>query len=66
MNWRPMDIAPHDGTRILVSFPDQGTQGAAVVWFRQDSWVMAWVSDGLVTLQQEPTHWMPLPDSPEL
>lgn len=89
--WQPIEIAPKDGTRILIHVPHgsrhdefyYGTNSA-----RWDDHVECWVvggelwddacfligsrSDEVVTLygvepkepDEQPTHWMPLPEPP--
>ena len=66
--WQPIETAPRDGTRILFYTPHDPETG----WLEfvaeshydkhglVDTFVSQW-QDGL-----EPTHWMPLPDPPEV
>ena len=73
--WQPIETAPKDGTRILVSF---GTMGIyAVAWEESayDEFKLWCVDDnkhGPYYLRgysdegpRSPTHWMPLPDPPK-
>ena len=62
--WMPIETAPKDGTHIIVGRPGKPVW-AGVRWrvmlrgrSRWDSFV------GPVPF--EPTHWMPLPDAPEV
>lgn len=70
--WQPIETAPKDGTRIIM------TNGAWVDfgWFSHSVWLGpraakgAWVGDdprdgrGALDGIHEPTHWMPLPAPP--
>lgn len=69
--WRPIDIAPHDGTPILLFSPD-----AAEPQIFTGAWVEFWdgskVVDGNWTdiwteqpIDAWPTHFQPLPPPPE-
>ena len=72
--WQPIETAPQDGTRILVSF---GTMGVWLVSWTEpshDDWEI-WCTDdnkhGPYALRgysddgpRAPTHWMPLPKPP--
>ncbi len=57
MEWKPIDTAPTDGTRVLVWDYD-GEECVIAVWVDY-----AWriVDDGAVI---PPSHWMPLPPRP--
>ena len=77
--WQPIETAPKDGTRILVSF---GTMGVWLVswdtpewWGSHDDGSGIWCTDdnkhGPYALRgynddgpRAPTHWMPLPAPP--
>lgn len=63
VGWRPIDTAPKDGTNVLASFwlwndPEKGRGMEVVSWDGE-----AWSSDAYPIYP--PTHWMPLPASPE-
>lgn len=55
--WQPIESAPKDGTRVMVS--SRTTVDAAQWSDRRDAWMISpdWSTD--------PTHWMPLPPAPE-
>jgi hypothetical protein len=59
--WRPIETAPRDGTRVLLHRHGQG---------RWSTFVGAWSDHDRVwhdadSLFRDPTHWMPLPESPK-
>ena len=60
--WRPIATAPKDGTPILGWW---GTECMIVDWCVV---VERWGSthDGEDLFEPEPTHWMPLPEGPEI
>lgn len=67
--WRPIETAPKDRTRILAyqgKVPDDETP-QIMIWIG-DRWVIAWDHSDLLEVGgpngYEPTHWMPLPDPP--
>jgi hypothetical protein len=67
-NWQPIETAPKDGNRILVS----GNTDIATTEFTNGRWVLspiAWDGDGetggIADLEFVPTHWMPLPEPPQ-
>lgn len=54
--WKPIETAPKDGTRILLNI-DHGKHGDAV-------WTGLWADGWIVSYgkpENTPTHWMPLP-----
>ncbi len=59
MEWKPIETAPQDGTRILVYAPDIDL--VLIATFQVISGKGTWVGwrETLV-----PTHWMPLPNPP--
>lgn len=61
--WRPIESAPKDGTRILLS---NGHIGRWAKWKTSKSprWVMERRSNNDQWPDQNPTHWMPLPAPP--
>lgn len=69
--WRPIDSAPKDGTAFLAFCPDgEDCQGepmtqAVLKWDPDKGDRGLWVGfyRGF-RYHAEPTHWMPLPDSP--
>ena len=59
MQWKPIETAPKDGTRILVYAPD--IDRVLIAAFQTISGKGAWVGwrEAL-----QPTHWMALPNPP--
>jgi len=77
LRWQPIETAPKDGTRVIVSKFAWVVREVQDI-FREDAeriWHLCFVTtahflsdksywtDGLERLV-EPTHWMPLPDPP--
>lgn len=68
MNWQPIETAPKDGTRILVTrFPATSKPPINIAWWSEKRlrrgcypWRITCKS-----LPYDPTHWMPLPQPPE-
>ena len=72
--WQPIDTAPKDGTSVLVYPPTWNGRSAAIAKWESDKYAKKprpfWRRDddmGRVTISRErsPTHWMPLPLSPD-
>ena len=64
MKWQPIETAPKDGTEILTV-----KHGVMVI----NNWHRCWMTRKGQELvyndwqwQSKPTHWMPLPDPPEV
>ena len=77
MEWKTIETAPKDGTRILVVNRDEGydkevgyrtysSDIGVASWEKGLGLSMGWIStsccDGVSCF--EPTHWMPLPKPP--
>jgi len=60
--WQPIDTAPRDGRRILLCWDDSDTLSAHVELGKRKAF--AWANTYGNPFAGEPTHWMPLPDSP--
>ncbi len=62
--WQAMETAPKSGTEILVCYKNQGNVMQLVSFDRVYS---LWKSKGepVFGLEQNATHWMPLPDAPK-
>jgi hypothetical protein len=58
--WRTIDSAPKDGTRVLVDT----VLGVFIAWWDDDYW-----EDAVRTFNGgpplKPLHWMPLPEPPQ-
>lgn len=64
--WQPIDAAPRDGTWILVHLK-QTAIPIGVKWVpgaddEYDGWED---QDGTFYMQDQPTHWVPMPQLPE-
>lgn len=56
--WMPIESAPKDGYRILVSNPEwEDTEGVSVYW-ADDLWR---INDNDFDFMPDATHWMPIP-----
>lgn len=60
MEWQPIETAPKDGTDILVFHPVSAEQ--FVVYFKLGYW---YVSSN-TRLSKAPSHWMSLPEPPNV
>ena len=59
--WKPIETAPRNGTAILLrSKKGRIADGAWIAATNKVGW-WAWAYVG-----QEPTHWMPLPEPPNV
>lgn len=75
MEWQPIETAPKDGTWIMIFCPCEEFPTHDIThWVAkfgycdpEHSLETAWVDqdDAVVMRQQEPTHWMPLPEPPK-
>lgn len=69
--WQTLESAPKDGSRILVCWarPGEETHYELVFWNEyRDAWSASdggWGSDRW-RADDAPTHWMPLPEPPEI
>lgn len=79
MEWKPIETAPKDGTRLLLMRENRRhSHLPPILWIKVGEWT-AWHSDGYVEAWREdviasggdtkrirlvPTHWMPLPPPP--
>lgn len=59
VEWRAIDSAPKDGTRILLSRPGTGW-GVVIAWWSESA---ALYGDSIGFFRNA-THWMPLPEPP--
>jgi hypothetical protein len=64
-DWRPIETAPKDGTRVLLYQVDSPI-GAHKIWIQycNAKWGEYWLSSD-ESLRMEPSHWMPLPPPPK-
>lgn len=74
MNWQPIETAPKDGTYIIVWPPTYKGVCSCARWY-DDAYAKKprpyWRridTHGSVLLSREnpPTHWMPIPNGPEI
>jgi Protein of unknown function (DUF551) len=58
--WRTIDSAPRDGTRVLI-YKRGFAEDIFVAWYSTtwEGWHAAYAINFV-----EPTHWMPLPEPP--
>ena len=71
MEWQPIETAPKDGTVVLVWYnngiKDHSPLSSHV---RKAAWIddaEFWQIDGVGgNIEHIPTHWMPLPNPPEV
>ena len=63
--WQPIETAPKDGTGVIVFY--YAKAGMAFAFWADGKWLE--VSPALPSMMENeyctPTHWMPLPESPE-
>ena len=61
--WRPIETAPRDGTKVLLCEADQPTE-IVLGWWLQNAW-RDYGDIGCGGFDDyNPTHWMPLPEPP--
>ncbi len=65
MNWEPIETAPKDGTHILLYIEGIVIEG----FYNNGGWQGGSLSEHgcgcCGSPNDDPTHWMPLPDKPE-
>lgn len=67
--WRSMDSAPKDGTRVLLSNGDWVAEGAYHTWEADDKTHGLWKPANALRFpinKFNPVRWMPLPTPPEI
>lgn len=70
--WRPIETAPRDGKHVILYFGPPAAGGFDIGAWRAPNWANndtpAWFCCGRLLNYGglEPTHWMPLPDTPAL
>lgn len=63
-DWRTIDSAPKDGTRLWLFWPDACEDDRQTVgWWRTGVHGDYWM-DHADSERENPTHWMPLPEPP--
>jgi hypothetical protein len=70
--WRTIESAPRDGTRVIVAYPDFVTEAKYGDYRLEDETLNGWhfydSEDPWYSVgfndYPEPTHWMPLPKAP--
>lgn len=58
MIWQPIDTAPRDGSRVLLSCPYYRRAVIGAYNVPAGGWVEATIGE-----LEQPTHWMPLPQT---
>lgn len=70
MEWQPIETAPKDQRRILAYFPDapEWYDFSVICWSEHNKawWGCSPSAAGVIDRDAQPTHWMPLPDPPQL
>lgn len=61
--WLPIETAPDDGVPVLVGW-SKGNWHALVAHCEDDEWGTLEADMSFHVLQNQPTHWMPLPEPP--
>ena len=70
MDWQPIETAPKDGTHII-AWPLECNKGSIFLeaWYKKCDVGGYWLwCDGYygITDMLEPTHWLPLPELPDV
>lgn len=65
MSWQPIETAPRDGTRILLSNENRVGIGQWITNFQSGYNYNDWFSLMLNKFPYNPTHWMFLPEPPK-
>jgi hypothetical protein len=61
-DWKPIETAPKDGTRLLLWVPKAGsTTGGFDPSWSGNCWVY---DNSRIKRDMEPSHWMPIPEPP--
>jgi hypothetical protein len=69
--WQPIETAPTDGTWVLVWGPSQRWSSVMMAWFALNHrsgkayWKDSTEWDDYELVDDQPTHWMPLPEPPK-
>jgi hypothetical protein len=69
--WRDIETAPTDGTWVLVWGPSQRWSSVMMAWFALNHrsgkayWKDSTEWDDYELVDDQPTHWMPLPEPPK-
>lgn len=76
MKWQPIDTAPKDGSMVMLYRPDAIEWAKVCIGKYDDNryhkkpnpyWALCLHIGGRNQARQwSPTHWMPLPDAPEI
>lgn len=68
MTWQPIEMAPKDGTRVILYVPLHHERWKVVTgfWFEDEETMTGyWEMSKSNHFNYQPTHWMPLPTTPE-
>lgn len=65
-DWRPIETAPKDGTRLLGYYPqnEDYIRVGVIQWMKPRGYDYHWTWDGS-WMPDDPTHWQPLPEPPQ-
>lgn len=65
--WQPIETAPKNGRIILVAFPILSGAAKGQMVVGESQWCDGGYWEGFHRPDKEqPTHWMPLPDPPDV
>ena len=65
--WQPIETAPMDGTEVILFYPHVANGFVTAGYFiaATDNFNSHWYADQVNGGASPPTHWMPLPHSPQ-
>jgi len=63
--WQPIETAPKDGTDILVGYGRQSSFPMKIVWFNTLHKFWSHYGDAVLGLENNATHWLPIPPPPK-
>lgn len=64
--WRPIATAPKDGTHILLYVGEGAAVNMTGGFWDDHPKCRCWIAGGYMRKRFPPTHWMPLPEAPNV